>query len=64
MEIHTKNIVLQTFLNDLSFSLYITSSICYRITTLEVDWSLKEVSTKKKCITKKYQILAFNYYCC
>ena len=64
MEIHTKNIVLQTFLNDLSFSLYAILSICYRITTLEVDWSLKEVSTEKKCITKEYLSLAFNYYCC
>ena len=47
-------IVLQTFLNNLGFSLYATLSACYRIITSEIEWSPREVSFNKWCVTEEY----------
>ena len=57
---------LQTLQNDinLNFSLCIILFVCYRVATLEDDWSLRGLSTDKKYIAIEYWSLVFNNIYC
>ena len=52
IETHTKYTVLQTFQNNLGFSLYTILLVCYEVTTLEVEQSSKRVSSNYGVLLK------------
>jgi len=45
METYTKCMIVQTFQNNLGFSLYTVLSVCHRVVTLKIEQSLKRVSS-------------------
>ena len=60
MENYTKSIVLQTSQNNLGFSLCVTLSVCYKVTTSEENQSLREVSSDKKAYHQRILELKLN----
>ena len=55
--------ILQTYLNNPSFSLYIALFVFYRIITLEIEQSLRGVNLISDILLKKTLELLSNYYC-